>query len=767
MGTPINILMVEDSADDAAILVDELRSAGFDPHWKRVETETDFLTELKKKPDIILSDYSMPQFSGLRAAQLAQQSGLDIPLILVSGTVGEDIAVEAMKCGATDYLLKDRIGRLGIAVERALEQKRLRAERKRAEESLNLFRILVDRSNDGIEVIDPATGRFLDINDTTCQRLGYSREELLSMTVPEIDPMAVTPATWPQKVEEIRQAGFLIFEAEHRRKDGSTFPIEVNVRYVKLDRDYLIAAVRDITERRQAVEALRESGEKFRQLAEHINKVFWITDVTKHRMVYISPAYEKIWGRTCESLYQFPQSWQEAIHPEDRERVLKAAKNKQEHGSYDEIYRILRPEGPVRWIRDRAFPVRNAAGTIYRIVGTAEDITERRQLEEQFRQAQKMEAIGRLAGGVAHDFNNILAVIQLQMALLKMDHNLTEEQIGYTGEVEQATERAANLTRQLLLFSRQQTLQPRDLNLNEAVTNITKMLHRILGEDIQLQIKYEARPLMLHADPGMIDQILMNLTVNSRDAMPEGGRLVIETSAVDFDELAVTQSPQARPGMFVCLRVGDSGCGIHKDILPRIFEPFFTTKEIGKGTGLGLATVFGIVQQHQGWINVYSEVGQGTTFRIYLPRLIKTADQTVRQEAAEPIRGGNETILLAEDDPALRTSLRIILSRLGYRVLEAATGAEALELWRQNREAIQLLLTDMIMPGGMNGKELAQRLRAENPKLKIVYASGYSDKIAGSDLVLEEGLNFLAKPFETHKLARTVRKSLDEAAGGG
>jgi CheY-like chemotaxis protein len=287
------------------------------------------------------------------------------------------------------------------------------------------------------------------------------------------------------------------------------------------------------------------------------------------------------------------------------------------------------------------------------------------------------------------------------------------------------------------------------------------MLRRILGENVQTQLKLASQPMFIHADPGMMDQVLMNLCVNARDAMPNGGHLIIETSGVEFDEFAVTQSPQTRAGSFVRLSVSDSGCGIPSENLPKIFEPFFTTKDVGKGTGLGLATVFGIVQQHQGWLNVYSEVNHGTTFRIYLPRLAANGKAKASQPALAEMRGGHETILLAEDDLALRVSVRKALSLFGYRILEAPTGAKALEVWKQNPDEIRLLLTDLVMPDGMNGKDLAKRLLQENPNLKVIYMSGYSAEIIGTDFPLKEGVNFLTKPFQAAKLAQTIRSALD------
>jgi PAS domain S-box-containing protein len=406
-------------------------------------------------------------------------------------------------------------------------------------------------------------------------------------------------------------------------------------------------------------------------------------------------------------------------------------------------------------------PVRDKAGKYYGRIWTFRDITQRRILEAQFRQSQKMEGIGQLAAGVAHDFNNTLTVIQLHASLLKAKPDSSPELLESAGEIEKATERAANLTRQLLLFSRRQTMQPRDLDLNQSINDMTKMLRRTLGEDIQVQFKFAMQPLFIHADAGMLDQVLMNLAVNAHDAMPKGGLLVIETSAAEFDESVRAHAPLARPGSFVCLSVSDTGCGIPPEILPRIFEPFFTTKDIGKGTGLGLATVYGIVQQHQGWIHIYSEVGHGTIFRIYLPRLAAKSGQDSGQSELTAVRGGKETILLVEDEVALRSSMHKALSQLGYHVLESVSGVETLKVWEQHRKEIDLLLTDMVMPGGMTGKDLAARLLNENPKLKVIYTSGYSIDVVGRNFPLEEGVNFLAKPFGAHRLAQTVRNCLD------
>jgi PAS domain S-box-containing protein len=413
-------------------------------------------------------------------------------------------------------------------------------------------------------------------------------------------------------------------------------------------------------------------------------------------------------------------------------------------------------------IMDRySSPIRGKDGKYFGRIWTFRDITDRLKLEQDFRQAQKMDAIGKLAGGVAHDFNNILAVIQMQADVLRSDEKISPAQLETAKDIEKAVQRASALTRQLLLFSRKQMMQLRDLDLNESINEMTKILRRTLGENIQIQFKFGMQEMFVHADAGMMDQVLLNLGLNARDAMPNGGRLVIETSAVELDKAAAEKIPHARPGSFVCLSVGDSGCGIPSANFHRIFEPFFTTKDVGKGTGLGLATVFGIVQLHRGWIEFQSQTGYGTTFHIYLPRLVKMSGQKSVAPPPVTMRGGTETILLVEDDVVLCAYAKKILSQLGYRVLEAANGVEALKVWEQHRDEIHLLFTDVVMPGGMSGIEMAARLLKDRPKLKVIYASGYSAEAIDRNFPLVEGVNFLAKPFVMQKLAKTIRDNLD------
>jgi nitrogen-specific signal transduction histidine kinase len=409
-------------------------------------------------------------------------------------------------------------------------------------------------------------------------------------------------------------------------------------------------------------------------------------------------------------------------------------------------------------------PIFNAAGAITHYLAVKEDITERRQLEEQLRQSQKMEAFGQLAGGIAHDFNNLLTIIQGNVSLLQLQEPLNPDQAGGLVEIAKASERAANLTRQLLTFSRRQVFQPKPLDLNEVVANTSKMLQRLIGEHIGLETHFAPGDAPIQADRTMMEQILINLAVNSRDAMSKGGRLVIQTAAVAVSEADAEINPKSRPGSFIRLKITDTGCGMAPETLERIFEPFFTTKEVGKGTGLGLATVFGIVAQHHGWIEVESKLNSGTTFDIFLPRLAESEKFQTEFTRAPEVSGGNETILLVEDEASVRSLARTVLEHKGYHIIEADSGRSALVKWQQHRDAIDLLLTDIVMPGGISGQELAARLRSEKPALKVIYNSGYTDEILGEDSPLRDNPNFMEKPFGPHKLLQQVRDCLDGVA---
>ena len=413
-----------------------------------------------------------------------------------------------------------------------------------------------------------------------------------------------------------------------------------------------------------------------------------------------------------------------------------------------------------RFVERYSIPQRQDGVTVGR-VASFRDVTESKRLEEQFRQSQKMEAFGQLAAGVAHDFNNILTVIMGNLSLLKEGGLAKAEEASMLGQVLEASERGASLTRQLLTFSRRQPMRPHDMDLNDVVRNMTEMLHHVLGEHVELEARYHCEHAPVHADPGMMEQILVNLAVNSRDAMPKGGRLILETAMVVMGADRSKARPDAPSGEFVRLGVTDTGTGIKAEHLPHIFEPFFTTKDVGMGTGLGLATVFGIVKQHHGWVDVESRLGEGTTFHIYLPRLSKPMAPKDGPKPRSEAKGGSETILLVEDEAAVRSMMAAFLKRHGYRIHEAANGMEALKCWEENRSNIDLLLTDMVMPEGFGGRELADCLRAERPDLKVIYCSGYTDEVLGEDSPLRNNRYFLRKPFDPQLLLTMVRDCLD------
>ena len=404
------------------------------------------------------------------------------------------------------------------------------------------------------------------------------------------------------------------------------------------------------------------------------------------------------------------------------------------------------------------FPIKQSL-VVHCYVG---DITERQQLESQLRHSQKLESVGRLAAGIAHDFNNVLTVIQGHTGLLRSDEALSAAMSESVQGIARAAERGSKLTSQLLAFSRRNVLQPQLLDLNEVLTNLSSLLHRTLGEDITYQFNYASELPAIHADRGLIEQVIMNLSVNARDAMPRGGQLVITTTLVEVDEKYAERRPaEARAGRFVCLTISDTGCGMDHVTLSRIFEPFFTTKEFGKGTGLGLATVYGIVKQHGGWIEVQSQVGQGTTFKVFLP-----PDDGASKKRSESSRTpdnlqGRETILVVEDEPPVRWIVKDVLGKYGYHVLEAGNGVEALALWHQHHSEISLLLTDVVMPVGLSGQELAEKFSAQKPGIKVIFISGYSLQVAGKGFSVLDGLNFLQKPFDGSKLALAVRQCLD------
>jgi two-component system cell cycle sensor histidine kinase/response regulator CckA len=505
--------------------------------------------------------------------------------------------------------------------------------------------------------------------------------------------------------------------------------------------------------------SLKESEARFEQMANSIREAFWIT-ANLDSKEYVSPAYEKILGRACRVLDTGRIEWLDAVHPDDRERVKTAFFDRAARGEFAEVYRIQRPDGATRWIRDRAFPVHDRNGHVYRIAGIVEDITEQRELQDQLLRSQRIEAIGHLAGGVAHDFNNLLTVIIGRSQLLL--HHLDRERLHHEAQlIRETAERAASLTRQLLVFSRGQAAEQQVFDLNEVVGRMEDMLQRLIGDHVRLVTSLGKEPGAVIADPGQVEQIVMNLAINARDAMPEGGKLIIETENVDLDAAYAKAHVAVRPGSYVRLSVSDTGCGIAREIQDRIFEPFFSTKEKDAGSGLGLSVVYGIVKTLRGNVWVYSEPGHGTTFKVYLPRAVDAALPESKETAApEQLPDGSETILLVEDQDAVRELAREILMSCGYTVLEAEHGPRAIVLSDQYPGTIDLLVTDTVMPE-MDGVELAKRLQESRPEMKRLFMSGYTENSVIHQVTPAAGRHFLQKPFTLEALARKVRTVLD------
>ncbi len=521
--------------------------------------------------------------------------------------------------------------------------------------------------------------------------------------------------------------------------------------------DGVLVAFIDITDRKKMEAALQEQTELFRQMAENIDEVFWMTGA-EHRILYVSPAYERIWGRSCESLYSNPNSWADAIHPEDRQRILASTAARQPGESYAETYRLLHQGGEQRWVHVRVFPVRDSLGKIYRFVGVADDITEQRKLEEQLRHAQKMEALGTLAGGVAHDFNNILGAITGYAELAKMDTKLPAVQV-YHDEILKACERASALVRQILAFSRQQEQQRKALQLWRVVDEATRLLRAVLPATIEFKIELDKLAPTVLADPTQMHQVVMNLCTNAVHAMAgKNGCLRVKIASFQADEAFARMHPGGRVGRYAQLSVTDNGRGIEQAIISRIFEPFFTTKAPGEGTGLGLAVVHGIVQNHEGIITVASRVGDGATFNVYLPEFSDRAvDASLK--SALPVRGRGQRILVIDDEEQLVQMTAKILIKLGYNPETETNPLAGLGRLRANPEKFDLVLTDLTMPQ-MTGLELAASLLEAKLRIPVVMMTGFLANLAEDRLRALEIKEVLLKPVTLNVLSEAIDRVL-------
>jgi len=627
----VRILLLEDNDADAELVEVELRRAELDFTARRVVTRPDFERALREfHPDIIVSDHQLPQFSGVAALELARARAPHAPFILLTGSLDEETAVEYMKAGAADYILKGRLTRLGPAVRGALERERMKRQLREREE---YFRSLIEQAMDIIAVLD-ADGAVRYASPSVLPLLGYGAEELVGQHILDlVHPDDVGPALRVFAEGVATGQGGRLLGLQVRHRDGSYRSLEAIGRYLLDD------------------------------------------------------------------------------------------------------------------------PV------VRGVVINARDVTERRSLERQLLQAQKMEAVGRLAGGIAHDFNNVLTAIFGYADLLTEEFPAGSPARQDLEEIRKAATRASALTRQLLAFSRQQVLAPVVLSVNDLVDDVGKMLRRLVGEDVELRLILARDAGNVRADSGQLQQVIMNLVVNARDAMPTGGKLVIETADAELTEQYAELHQAVIPGRYVMLAVSDTGVGMDAQTKARIFEPFFTTKEKGKGTGLGLSTVYGIVKQSGGYVWVYSEPGHGTTFKLYLPRVDAPAEPQAPPRETATLTG-TETILLAEDDEILRPLTKGLLTKLGYTVLDAKSAEQALAVAGARQGPIHLLVADVVMPGA-SGRELARRLAQSRPETRVLYVSGYTDDAIVHHGMLEPGLKFLQKPFTPAALARKVREVLD------
>ncbi len=739
----LRALILEDNRQDVERMVALLKQVGYALSFEVVDSLAHLQQQLARTDyDIILAAHNLRAWTAMDALEILKKSRKDIPFVVVAGTLGGLAAVECIKQGAADYVLKNRLQRLPVVVERVLRDKAHREDAAGLQEQIqSLSRFPAENPNPVLRLQ----------RDGTLIYANPSARPLLQLWGCEVGQRV--PADWATLVADSIASGAgkeVEAACDQRVYSFILAPIQTA--------GYVNAYGRDITDRKREEEALRRSEASYRSLILGATYGIFRCDVNG-KFLAVNPALVAMLGYESEADLLAANLVRDVIRdPEEGVRLLQQYRQR---GRVDGIEaQWSRKDGTPVPVRLSGRAVLDERGALEGCEIIAEDASEHWHLEEQLRRAQKMEAVGRLAGGVAHDFNNLLTIVMGYSDLLLERLGATDAMRAYVEEIKKAGERAASLTRQLLAFGRRQVLAPQTLDLNTVVTNVDKMLRRLIGENIQLGTVLEPELGWVKADPGQIEQVILNLALNARDAMPQGGQLTLETANVELNQGDTRTRVSVLPGRYVMLAVSDSGVGMDAETQAHIFEPFFTTKEEGKGTGLGLATVYGIVKQSGGHIWLYSEPNHGTSFKIYLPRLAEAAQPVEAISPGAPLAGGSETILLVEDEEGVRDLARRILELKGYKVITASNPTEAAQVCERYEGPIHLLLTDVVMPT-MSGPQLAEHVAFLRPGLKVLYISGYTDNAIVPHGILEEGVQFLQKPFTRDSLTRKVREVLE------
>jgi two-component system, cell cycle sensor histidine kinase and response regulator CckA len=760
----LRILMLEDVPMDAELVEYELQRSHIPFDARCVDTQEAFLQELEDfRPDLILSDFTLPRFDGMTALSLARERAPAVPFLIVTGSVNEETAVGCMKAGATDYLLKSNLARIGPAIEAALARVQSREAKARAEEALRRseanLRAILNTSPQAFMLVD-RNGIIQSLNPTAAEFAART----LGRQLREGDSIH---SLLPETAERFRTAlsgATRTVERCLRGVDGAECWYEITHAPVVDEGGEIIGVCinsRDVSERKQSEQALRESEARYRDLFDNASDLVCTTTLDG-TFLYVNPAWHSAIGLPEELLAQ--RRFLDLVHADSRERYLEAVARAQAGETFGHVDLVLVTAAGVPLTLEGNISCTVSDGTPERIRGIYRDVTERKRVEEQLRRAERLQAAGRLAGGVAHEVNNMMTGVLGFSEFLLRGLDINDPRRMEVREIIKAGTRAADVTRQLLAFTRQQFLRPEVLPVNAIVQDLEKMLRRLLGEDHLLHLALDHDAGEIRADRGQLEQVLVNLMLNARDAMLDRGRVTVSTGVAMLDQ-AYAQlhgGVAIPPGEYVRLAVSDTGVGMEREILTRIFEPFFTTKPVGQGTGLGLSTVYGIVKQSDGFIWVYSEPGLGSTFKIYLPRV-----GAGRAAAPDPARalgaeGGSETILIVEDEDMVRALASRGLREQGYTVIEARHGADALRQLEQHPSTIDLVISDVVMPE-MGGRELGRRLATLRPSMPVLYTSGYTGEDVIQRGLLDPDMPFQQKPFAPEDLARKVREMLDAA----